>query len=792
MQNFKLNAMKIKKEQFSDRMKAIVLLLALACVNGYAQENNSSKGEDGSTSKEEGNRNVMLNAASANGPREIQIGLPSADVNVLENGIPVTYATNPHSVNSLWRADASLSHVGLLKISETAITTGNIGYAVNSFTQLGEKGFHGTLNYKTNHFGMQEVSLNLNGSLAKDWFYSGSIYQDFDPGTFKIKSTPFQDRTQIYKFALTKKYNDNRGELTAIYHYSNSHPVYNYATQSAPFVYVGDGSVREFGDFALGTTSYLPVDNEMVYRDMRTGELKKTNLYDASQNRGSEFTLMNNYTWDNGLNWKTVMKYDHSLGSLVYQTPMSLDQNEAGINYLYEAVDGSMQPYTGEYVQSRMSCLNRGFIDSFMFTTELSRKVNNSTWRLGLNEWYYDVDYTSSTTMYDQSVPMDGSYPVRLYNADYATYSGRTYAGSGCYYDFNKNASEYYKGHENKLALYFTHDWDITDKLNLYYGARLEYQALRGENAAVTNANGEYVGRFANYYLGATAPDGTKIAPTSMSYDWLNYALTAAVTYKLTKEFGFTGDFTYITQHPKIENFAPATLPNTDKISVPLGRAGIYYNNEWLSLTSLFSYISKTNNNSTLNLQHKTAAGQTEIMAAPLNYDIKTLGWTTDVVARPFKGFDLHFLFTYQKPTYKKYETSVTFSDGYVGSINATGNIVAEIPEVIVEIDPSYMITKALKIWTSFRYFSKTYANINDAYYFNGRWETFGGLNWQVNKKLALGCTVVNFLNQTGAKGSIAGAELIEKEDAGQYAGHVMAGSYIRPFTVEFSASLKF
>lgn len=792
MQNFKLNAMKIKKEQFSDRMKAVVLLLALACVNGYAQENNSSKGEDGSTSKEEGNRNVMLNAASANGPREIQIGLPSADVNVLENGIPVTYATNPHSVNSLWRADASLSHVGLLKISETAITTGNIGYAVNSFTQLGEKGFHGTLNYKTNHFGMQEVSLNLNGSLAKDWFYSGSIYQDFDPGTFKIKSTPFQDRTQIYKFALTKKYNDNRGELTAIYHYSNSHPVYNYATQSAPFVYVGDGSVREFGDFALGTTSYLPVDNEMVYRDMRTDELKKTNLYDASQNRGSEFTLMNNYTWDNGLNWKTVMKYDHSLGSLVYQTPMSLDQNEAGINYLYEAVDGSMQPYTGEYVQSRMSCLNRGFIDSFMFTTELSRKVNNSTWRLGLNEWYYDVDYTSSTTMYDQSVPMDGSYPVRLYNADYATYSGRTYAGSGCYYDFNKNASEYYKGHENKLALYFTHDWDITDKLNLYYGARLEYQALRGENAAVTNANGEYVGRFANYYLGATAPDGTKIAPTSMSYDWLNYALTAAVTYKLTKEFGFTGDFTYITQHPKIENFAPATLPNTDKISVPLGRAGIYYNNEWLSLTSLFSYISKTNNNSTLNLQHKTAAGQTEIMAAPLNYDIKTLGWTTDVVARPFKGFDLHFLFTYQKPTYKKYETSVTFSDGYVGSINATGNIVAEIPEVIVEIDPSYMITKDLKIWTSFRYFSKTYANINDAYYFNGRWETFGGLNWQVNKKLALGCTVVNFLNQTGAKGSIAGAELIEKEDAGQYAGHVMAGSYIRPFTVEFSASLKF
>ena len=132
------------------------------------------------------------------------------------------------------------------------------------------------------------------------------------------------------------------------------------------------------------------------------------------------------------------------------------------------------------------------------------------------------------------------------------------------------------------------------------------------------------------------------------------------------------------------------------------------------------------------------------------------------------------------------------FSDGYVGQINATGNIVAEIPQVIVEIDPSYMITDDLKIWTSFRYFSKTYANINDAYYFNGRWETFGGLNWQVNKKFSLGCTVINFLNQTGAKGSIAGAELVTKEEAGQYANTVMAGSYIRPFTVEFSAQIKF
>ena len=111
-----------------------LMLASFMAVAANAQNDKSSKS---SNSKEEGNRNVMLNAASANGPREIQIGLPSADVNVLENGLPVTYATSPHPVNATWRSDASLSHVGLLKISETAITTGNIGYAVNSQTQLG-------------------------------------------------------------------------------------------------------------------------------------------------------------------------------------------------------------------------------------------------------------------------------------------------------------------------------------------------------------------------------------------------------------------------------------------------------------------------------------------------------------------------------------------------------------------------------------------------------------------------------------------------------------------------------
>ena len=83
-----------------------------------------------------------------------------------------------------------------------------------------------------------------------------------------------------------------------------------------------------------------------------------------------------------------------------------------------------------------------------------------------------------------------------------------------------------------------------------------------------------------DYYLGATAADGTKIAPVDLSYNWLNYDFSVAATYKLTDNFGFTGDFTCIVQHPKFEAFAPATLPNTDKISALAGRGDVVFSDK--------------------------------------------------------------------------------------------------------------------------------------------------------------------------------------------------------------------
>lgn len=329
----------------------------------------------------------------------------------------------------------------------------------------------------------------------------------------------------------------------------------------------------------------------------------------------------------------------------------------------------------------------------------------------------------------------------------------------------------------------------MTPKFNLYFGGRLEYYRMSADQIPFSRYSGFHIGDKHDY----TNPDGTThsvtIAPRNVLKNKLNYAATLQGTYNLNKHFGLTADATVATRFPRINEYA-GTGPTEEqykRVTIPLIRGGITYRNNWIDLTSMVTYISKSNN---IDQQNVTKPGTTQSKTTLLIYSIKTLGWTTSAEIHPFKGFNLHALFTLQKPTYDNYFIKSPFEG--VPDLNANGNIVKEIPQILVELDPSYQLNEHLRFWLSFRYFGKTYANLTNALFFNGRWETFGGINWSVNKHLDLGCTVINFLNQKGASGTINGAELLSKEESGKYKNYYMSGSYLRPFTVEFSATLKF
>lgn len=735
-----------------------------------------------STSVSKGDsRNVMLNAADSYKPREIQIGLPSEDVNVYENGLPAVYSSSVHKLSAHWRNDASLKGTTLMPPAESAIATGNIAYAVNGESHLGisDRPFQGVVNWHGNHYGLNTFDINLNGQIARNWYWTASMYQNFDPGTQKQRYTDYADRTQLFHAGITHTFNGGRGKATLLYKYSYSKNPGNFNNQG-PFVYNGDGSVDEFNGFKLGRYSYVPNGGHLTYYDVMNGKAASWDFQQYMDNRANEIAFLFENTFGNGWKWNLNAKYtDVPRANYVDFGGSTISNISNGVlgDLVLTTDEAGNNTYTG-YVEGRRTWLHAGKIRSLMLTTELTKQLGSHNLRIGLNEWYYHLNYHSSSFQWYASAD---EYPTILYGNYYNPFTGTTARSQS--YDFNELSPEYTKGSENKLALYLTDTWQVTPRLHLLYGGRLEYYRMSADQIAASRYNG--------FYIGGQNAAGETIQPANVTKNKLNYAATVQGTYALTKSFGFLADATVATRYPRISDYA-GTGPTEEqykRVTIPLIRGGVYYKNSWLDLTSMISYISKSNN---IDQQNLTNPGTSESKTVLLIYNIQTIGWTTSAEIDPFKGFHLHALFTWQKPQYKNYNASVTFNNGTTMSVAADNMVVKEIPQVLIELDPSYQLTDNLRAWMSFRYFGKTYANLQEAFYFNGHWETFGGVNWTVNRHLSLGVDVVNIFNVSGAKGTINGTELVTKADASKYNGYIMSGSYLRPFTVEFSASLKF
>ena len=64
---------------------------------------------------------------------------------------------------------------------------------------------------------MQNFDLNLSGGIGKKWLYTAGMYQNFDPGSFKLRFTDYADRTQIYHLGLTRLLNNGKGSISLLY-----------------------------------------------------------------------------------------------------------------------------------------------------------------------------------------------------------------------------------------------------------------------------------------------------------------------------------------------------------------------------------------------------------------------------------------------------------------------------------------------------------------------------------------------------------------------------------------------
>lgn len=742
-------------------MKSRILFAAMTAIllvpkGAIAQEVNVK--DSIPSTKEVKNRNVMLNASSDNQPRSISIGLPNVSTGVFEDGLPVSYNVWPCVPYKIWRSGASEGKISLLSLGETALRTGAIGYTVDSYSREGGDKFLGLLNYTVNHFGKQTFDMNLSGGIKNGWSYSVGSYQNFDPGSNPVDYAMIQDRLQIYKAGLTKRWNENKGKASLFYQYGRSTSL---GDSNGPFYYLGDGKTRALEGFDLGRDSYIPSTTDFSFLDVMTGEMRTMTLKDGNTDKTHQLAFLLDYQWDNGVHLAIRSKFKDGETRQTSRALSGIDEVTSDRGYTYE--DGT--PFTGN-VQNRYILHYEGFERNWLTTAELTGHRNNHAWRIGLSEWYNRAGIETSTANMAHEVT---ATPKQLM------------LDSNRYWGFN-NGSEYYNGHEHKLSLYLSDDWVLSPRLQLSAGVRAEYFNIGGR--AAMNLDGKTNNsRIQDFNL---KMDGTEI--TRFKDNKFNAVGTFNFHYALVHGFGIQGEYVFTRQHTALSDYAGSDFPDTTPVDAHMASGGVFWNNKWMQLVSRFTFISQSNYKSRSQFT-KQIDGMSETVTSLINYDVATMGWTTDVVLTPFKGFMFHGLFTLQNPLYKNFVIQPVFSDGSSETHDFTDKVVTGMSKIIVELDPSYTAGD-WRFWLSFRYQDKQYINKTNSLYFDGRWETFGGMDYKLNKHVTLTASVVNFLNQKGVSGSIGVADLVE--DASQFRNYLMAGNYIRPFTFELTARVNF
>ncbi len=703
-------------------------------------------------SKEDNNRNVMLNAANNTSPRDVNIGLPSTvgGITILENDLPVVYFFWPELPNKTWRQSVGLERTGLLKMDQLANTMGDLGFAVNSYAQTGTKDLKIKGKFTASNFGWLQGDANVSGPISKNgWTYTAGAFLNYDPSTFKLGFARNVDETKIFRAGVTKYFNNNKGQITALYKYADSYNVGNYAV----FQYGENGKVTELDDFRIGRDSYVVNDGKIKMKDILSGKNYWASMSgNDNRSKSHNIDIFGNYFFDNDWNFKFSTRAHFSKVKLSTIIPLSIFQADASNGY---TLASNGQSYTGAVGTQLAMHTPETPITSLSGRFSLNKQFGEHNLTLGLLEQYYKVDnFTSNRSFFFQTV---GAQPQRLI--------GPTTDTDG-FYNYNVGG-EFHSGTENKISLYATDEWKVTDNFNLSYGMHLRHHMVDGTFSMTPRTPGFTFG-----------PDDFK----NINQNWFQIAGSLNATYNITKNFGVLANFLYTEENRRLESYSQAFEPNTKKIKSPLGAFGVFWNTNWIQFISQLTYLKKNNNLNRYNLVNPANSSQAQ--TTTVYYDIQTLGWTTDFVLKPFKGFNLHYLVTFQNPVYKKFNFNA-FGKEY----DYNDNNVLGVAKVLMEIDPSYSIDK-WRFWASFRYFSKQYANLTNALYFAPRWETFGGVSYTVNKNINVGATVINFLNQRGASGTINGAELIT--DASPYYGKLLTGTYIMPLTGQLSVNFNF
>jgi len=740
---------------------SVVIIMLLCSVCAWARDNDVEMTDKQASSS-------FINASSDSKPREISLGLPiskTGKVTIFEDGLPVSINIEPIAPYKSWHCGVGdeMSNIGPM---ETAIRYNDINYYVysTSKTGIGEK-IGGAASYSFGQYGQHKLDIYLHGPISdKGWYFSLSTYQNFDPGSNRLNCSKYQNRHQFYKGILAKEFKNGKGSMSLAVQYID---YFEIAENYGPFIFVGDGSVKQLDGFKLGHDTYLPGDTQMTFMDMKTGEMvtRDINLDNYCRTFSSVFNISYDFDETSKLAVRSRFKWENQEDfSRSTQSVASIGK-DAGFTYS----DGT--PFSGN-LQYRSFLNNVSHEHAWMNNAEFSKCFLP----------FLDAKFGADLNVSSRGAVFSSANCAHEVCANPQT----LYLKGNAYFNYNSSGL-YYEGLETKAMLYGHFDWKIAEKWFSEGFVRAGVNVIDGKaanNIGDDTSNTRYPG----YNLTVGKINDVKCVNPEWSVGF-------NLRYRVISQLQLNLEPIFTSSHTTISDYCSAYLPTTKPIQTLLLRAGLTYSTKSLNISAQLTYLSQDNKVERATFAHKLTkdvgdmkAGTYESKILPVEYGISSLGLVVDANWTHKCGFSLHGQLILRNPKYKNFTFDPVFSDGVAEHYDFSGKHITAMPQIEFTLDPAYRIKK-WNFHLTARYLSRTYINKTNSLFFSGRVETFAGIEFALNKHLLFNLNLINLLNQTGATGSIPSADLVE--DTSQYSNYLMAGTFIRPFTVELGVKVK-
>lgn len=734
-------------------------------------------------------RNTVTSRGISNRP-SFNYDVPgSYYVSMQEDGLPVANILFAYFSSDLFlRNDITTKRLEAVRGGSAAIVGANAPAGVfNYISKTGAKTFGGELRAK---YGLEgngsnpyyRTDLNLGGPIGnKGWSYNlGGFYRTAtgatDPGYES-------NRGGQLKLNIEKTY--SKGSITFYGKYLNDH---NMAAMNLigknfdnPQLANGVKSTDFYGLPAV--TQSFQLEGKTITHDPKKLNHLKDLAFGANwkHDLGANWSLQNNARFSSkslllnqtaGLNPVTLTGFVNNAvagtigsGTITYRnnaTKEVLATVQAGLapGPTWTVLTNSMPGQN--ILQNGMLYMAATYSDpkvkEFMDQLVITKRTKNMTFNMGAFVGISDVDrYTNGAaglgfaTLENRPQMLDITYKNNFLGG--ATQQITSPGG------FAKTAGVLgmhdYEFYKTNLAPFFAHNWEISKKLTLDWGVRLDNNKSDGTNYIRTANNGADGGLDGN---SLTTYDNNYFKnPTAIKYSFTTntVSFSGALNYLLSDKQSVYLRYSNGKKAPEFDLYgsidSPAKVALTKPVVQGIKQVELGYkiktNDINLSVTPFYSLLDNV-------LQAFTsldANGQLYNLTPYFN-SLETKGVETEVTVNVTNHFNIRAIGTFQSAKFKQFKVATagpTNSKDDDSFYDFSGNNVDNTPNVQFNVTPTYSTDK-FYTFVAWQHTGSRWANTPNAFKLSAFSQFDLGMGYDINKNISVSLNVNNLANTYG------------------------------------------